>query len=121
MNGTAFPRFTFLGRKALKNHKQEKGGKYKEDKRIADEAVIKTSHARGGKVFTNSKCPNVTNSAAVQIPVSCMVHRMFPTPVVVGCENGHAGNETKDIIGLLRLEKGSVTTIMENNKGTDEE
>ena len=47
--------------------------------------------------------------------------RVLPTPLPVGCEGEHAGDETDDAVGSLGFEEGTMTTVMEDDKGSNHE
>ena len=49
-----------------------------------------------------------------------MVNGMFPFPMMVGGEGEQTGDEAESIVDLFRSEKGSVSAVVKNNKGTHE-
>lgn len=46
---------------------------------------------------------------------------MFPTPLTVGGEREHAGDEADNAVGALGFEKRTVSTVVEDDEGTNKE
>ena len=107
--------------KSLEDDEQDQRTKDEEDDGVSNEPITQLEATGSRHVFLNGEGPNVTDAAAIQITVGCVVAGMFPTPLSVRSEGEHTGDEANNAVGALGFEKRTVSAIVEDDEGTNKE
>ena len=107
--------------KSLEDDEQDQRTEDEEDDRVSNEPITQLEATGSRHVFLNGEGPDVTDAAAIEITVGCVVAGMFPTPLSVRREGEHTGDEANNAVGALGFEKRTVSAIVEDDESTNKE